>query len=399
MNLRRDTIFDVIIIGGGLSGIMSALTAEKAGISALLIDEPVDKRSATFGGFAPFSGAKFSLFPAGSGLLPLVEGESGLIERYRGLCQFYENIGIGEFAVSDDELVGRTRAAPNSLAFRSYFSVLLTPDRMNCFIDTLVGRLKHTKFIRAKVHRIDLSSDRPQLTIVTESGNYRAVKVIVAAGRYGAKLLGDAGVSETSGKGIDVGIRLSFNSTEPLRCLRALGPDAKILNGRVRTFCLNSPGRIYHYNGLGYAIPGGIVAEPGWRESNVGILLRVANRPDTLAYLEAQSSSAGGLPLCHSGCGNNLQWTEAARHVLGDEAIFRISSFVTAMADSGLIDLPPDYVVHYPLLDWFWPVFAEEGSLRTSEAGVYVAGDVSGHARGLMQAALMGILAIEEAFR
>ena len=69
--------FDVAIIGGGLTGILAAIRLIKEGVKVALIDNPLPLANGKIGGFVRFSGAKFSLPPAGMGLVPV----AGSIER------------------------------------------------------------------------------------------------------------------------------------------------------------------------------------------------------------------------------------------------------------------------------------------------------------------------------
>jgi hypothetical protein len=194
-------------------------------------------------------------------------------------------------------------------------------------------------------------------------------------------------------------VRFSFDSRAPLAGLRELGPDAKFMADGVRTFCLNSPGRIFHYPGLGFNLPGGIVAEADWPESNVGVLCRLDDRQEVLQRIARLAPAAPAPLLTLQGMGSEIDWTEHARSLLGEHVVLHLEAFMRKLTQSGLINLPRRYVVHYPLLDWHWPVFSRPNQLGTDVPGVFAVGDASGHARGLLQAALMGPLAVEEALR
>jgi glycine/D-amino acid oxidase-like deaminating enzyme len=267
---------------------------------------------------------------------------------------------------------------------------------MDDLLRALAGRLLETQILRETVTRLAIDEGDGFRVSLSDGREILGRRLIVAAGRLGAELLERAGIPQTTGKGIDVGIRLGFDSCEPLAGLRQLGPDAKFMAHGVRTFCLNSPGRIFHYPGLGFSLPGGIVGEADGAESNVGILLRLEDRDWVLRRLRALSRPFQRPPLCLTGNGLDLGWTEDARQILGQTVIDQIEAFVKSLSESGLVALPPRYAVHYPLFDWHWPVFSQPGRLATGVPGVFAAGDTSGHARGLLQAALMGALAVEE---
>ncbi|CAD7338262.1 Ferredoxin--NADP reductase [Sphingobium sp. S6] len=389
--------FDIVVVGGGMAGLMAAARAEAGGLSAVLIDGGVPGTPGELGGFAPFSGAKFSLFPAGTGLSAIVGGNECLIDRYRQLCAEFVGLGFPEFSLTDVEIAGHEVAFERDLAYRNYHSVLLSPRRMDDLLKALATRLLETQILRETVTRLAIDEGDGFKVSLSGGREIWGRRLIVAAGRLGAELLEKAGIPQTAGKGIDVGIRLGFDSCRPLAGLRQLGPDAKFMAHGVRTFCLNSPGRIFHYPGLGFSLPGGIVAESDGTESNVGILLRLEDRDRELQRLRSLAQSFQHPPFRLKGNGLDLGWTEDARQILGQTVIDQIEAFVKSLSASGLVALPTRYAVHYPLFDWHWPVFSQPGRLATGIPGVFAAGDTSGHARGLLQAALMGALAVEEA--
>lgn len=389
-------MYDLAIVGGGLAGLMAAARAESLGASVALVDAGVPGTPGELGGFAPFSGAKFSLYPAGTGIAPLLGGDDALIEGYRRTCQEFADLGFPQFRITEQELSGEEAEAGRNLAYRRYHSIVLSPREMDALLVALSDRLQRTKVIRAAVISLDLKSGPPFLVALDRGEPVAGRQIIVAVGRLGAHLLQQAGVPSTKGKGVDVGVRLGFADRAPLAGLRNLGPDAKFMADGVRTFCLNSPGRIFHYPALGCQLPGGIVADLQWPESNVGILCRLPDRDYFLKVLAARVPSGGLSRLQQAGRGAELGWTAQSRELLGEEVVERIDAFVTKLATFGLVDLPQRYDVHYPLLDWHWPVFSLPGRLGTGVPGVLATGDVSGHARGLMQAAVMGTLAAEE---
>ena len=389
-------VYDVVVVGGGLAGLMAAARAEALGAATALIDAGVPGTPGELGGFAPFSGAKFSLFPAGTGISPLVGGDEALIEAYQRTCAQFAELGFPQFRIEGREAVGEQAELGHDLAYRRYHSILLSPGEIVSLLAALSGRLQRTRVLRATAINLSLSGGPPFGVELEHRSVVAGERLIVAAGRLGSSLLERAGVPPTRGKGIDVGVRLGFANRGPLLGLRSKGPDAKFMADGVRTFCLNSPGRIFHYPGLGFQLPGGIVADPGWSESNVGVLCRLPDKAAYLRDLAARASAGDPSGLRLTGSGGDLGWTAASRSLLGEPVVERLTGFIEKLMSSGLVDLPPDYAVHYPLLDWHWPVFSLPGRLGTSVPGVLAAGDASGHARGLLQAAVMGTLAAEE---
>ena len=275
-------------------------------------------------------------------------------------------------------------------------------------IDTLVQRLFSelngvTEVIQARVVEISSAGTdwRVRVCFPDEARSYTDIKanaVFYAAGRLAEDLLIKAGAMPTEGKGLDIGIRLEFIERTALKGLRANGPDAKILSGQCRTFCLNVPGTIYRYPFGEISIPGGVVADSSVRSANVGVLLRVANKQDRLAEILEKSRGLHAEMLRESDLVRHgaIELPNLVSHLFSEKSSFTIQSFCRDMSDTRLIDFNQDYRIHLPLLDWHWHTFAQHNSHRTTLPNVFALGDSAGHARGLLQAALSGWLAAEE---
>jgi hypothetical protein len=119
-----------------------------------------------------------------------------------------------------------------------------------------------------------------------------------------------------------------------------------------------------------------------------------------LIYAQAQERVKRLLPpvapLALIGTGTTFALDDALVDLLPSIVPERIYDFALRLAGAGLLHLPEQFTVHYPLIDWHWPVFGQPGKLQTAVEGLYAIGDLSGHARGLLQAATMGWLAAEE---
>lgn len=393
-------IFDAVIVGGGLAGLVAATRLSPVTSSVALIDEAVPGTPKELGGFARFSGAKFSLFPAGTGLSSLAGGDQQLKELYSELLRFFAKSGITKFAV-EESASGEQREISKGIQFRDYHSIVLTPQEVSVLLNFLEACSSAVSVIRGKVKRVRTPRGGEKLIELADGAQIRAGRLIMAAGRLGGELLTQAGVPVTNGKGVDFGVRVEFATQAPVANLRAHGPDAKILRGAVRTFCLNSPGRIFHYPALGAYIPGGIVADATAVKSNVGILRRL---PDKQAALEdfarrLQRSPPDTDHLVVEATGAAITSHAAVQAMLPLEVAEDLAEFANAIGEAGLIDWPAEFNVHYPLVDWHWPVFSRPGVLETEIEGVYAVGDLSGHARGLLQASACGWLCVDEMVR
>ena len=395
--------YDVTIIGGGLSGLCAALYLGDIGVKTILIDSAIENTQGGLGGFARFSGAKFSLPPAGMGLLPIVgslDQLSAKIEEVLAILQLHDKLQQNskdlEVNLSDEEIVPGVSA-------RRYSSIVLTPSEIKDTIDSLSNRVKAVcEVIEGECLRI-LDTGHGWEVEYMSSGNSERVllssaAVFFAGGRTGSNLLTTAGCKETSGKGLDLGVRVEFPDKENLRKLRELGPDAKILVDACRTFCLNVPGEIYRYSFGSISIPGGVVAEASHKAGNVGLLYRHQNKTAILSSILSKANS-----IMHTG---ELKYLSSegflgaaeqpVAEMFGLDVTNSLRLFGMVLEELGLLDWSQPHYIHIPLLDWHWPTFSMPGTFRSTSSGLYVLGDSSGHARGLLQAAASGYIAAEE---
>ena len=388
-------MFDTVIVGGGLAGILAAKRlSETKRLNIALVDSAIPAAKGVLGGFAKFSGAKFSRLPAGQGL---VEVAGGLDELENLTSEVIEFLGL----CKKEQVLSQDKASEidsGDLTLRSYLSILLQPDEIDQMIAVCTRKLsENVTVIQDQV--VSIERRRGFGITLTSGKELHAAIVLVSVGRSGGGLLSGLGAKEQNGKGFDIGVRLEFDQKEALAGLRNLGPDAKILRGEMRTFCLNYPGEIYYYPFEGFSIPGGIVASPSATAANVGILYRVPDKrsalPEVLGKLNIISSErlANASLTTGADLGDKGDLVEIA---YGRSVREKIVGFLQLLYSERLIDLDVPHRVHFPLLDWHWPVFAVGNTPHTTVNGLYVAGDSAGHARGLLQAAVSGLIAAEE---
>ncbi|ODT84901.1 MAG: hypothetical protein ABS69_01800 [Nitrosomonadales bacterium SCN 54-20] len=385
--------YDTIIIGGGLAGLIAAKKLSEGDARALLIDDGLTPSSGRLGGFAEFSGAKFSFLPAGQGLIPLAGSYDALVHHTDSVVAM---LGLADRL--QDARQDKQVSLGNGFSLRSYESIVLMPNEVRRLLEHLTAQLSTIDIMSTRVVSVQHESDC--WTVVTVNGSsWTSRSVLFAGGRTGGDLLIQAGAEPQQGKGLDVGVRIEFADKRGLNGLRSIGPDAKILLDQVRTFCLNSPGHIFRYPFENYTIPGGIVADDSVLSANVGILYRVLEKERILestkrailvtenaCYADAASSVTTGL-------GDKLQMTRSAWGASVAEAL---QNFCERLGKEGLVDWTIDHRVHWPLLDWHWNVFGQPATAETTQPGLFVAGDTAGHARGLLQAAVSGWLAAME---
>lgn len=294
---------------------------------------------------------------------------------------------------------------PEGVTFRKYKSILLTPKEVRHLLSKLsIVSHESAVILRAKATQLTRVGNSWEVSLESHDKKMptriSANAIFYAAGRLSEGLLIRAGARPQEGKGLDIGFRLEFIDKESVSRLRQLGPDAKILDGSCRTFCLNSPGQIYRYPFRNISIPGGIVADNSEKGANVGILMRVSNKEERLQNILQKASRIHDQLLVEStrlrSKEHGIEIPEVLAEVLGDEETNTLARFVEQLKSTKLIDLKQPHRIHMPLLDWHWHTFADFSSHSTSLPSVYALGDSGGHARGLLQAAVSGWLAAEE---
>ena len=395
--------YDVTIIGGGLSGLCAALALGKVDVKVALIDRPVDSTGSGMGGFARFSGAKFSLPPAGLGLLPLVGSRENLSVLMNNVLDILGLLGRVPERSRDFNANFSDQQIGLGVSTRNYDSIVLTPSEMGDLIARLTEQVNATcRILEGECLRISGANRRwdieYQLVQSPELSSLSSTAVFFAGGRSSSRLIIDVGCKETGGKGLDLGVRVEFPSRQDLKALRDLGPDAKVLADNCRTFCLNVPGHIYRYSFDSIMIPGGVVAEPSHTAGNVGLLYRHPNK--ALVLQEIINKAKSSRDSCSRPFLASTDFLGGAAPVLdqiyGSTVVGALNSFSGVLQELGLVCWTKPHYVHLPLLDWHWPTFCLPGTFRTGVKGIYVLGDSSGHARGLLQAAASGHIAAQE---
>ncbi|WP_421611837.1 FAD-binding protein [Agrobacterium tumefaciens] len=394
--MSEETV-DYIVLGAGLAGINAAHVLAEAGKRVIIIDRSLPQANGALGGFTRFSGAKFSLLPAGQGLVP-VAGSLSKLDRQIDLALSFCDLGSSGVTRSSD--LRGDKPLSNEAAIRTYESIVLTPREIEHLIDTISKKIRKVACV-LDAEIVDLKHTRLGWVVSDRVGPVASGRVLIAAGgRAAGSLLKLSGVSPQEGKGLDVGVRLEFLDRRAVEGLRARGPDAKVLREDTRTFCLNHPGTIFRYPFQDISIPGGIVADEAEPSANFGILSRVKGKAAALnRALESlktfRKSDYERAPVVMG----NPSFSELPmiRSAYGEPVAQRLTAFAEALGTLGLVDWSKEYRIHFPLLDWHWDVFAIGDTHRTNHPDLFVAGDAAGHARGLLQAAVSGRLAALEA--
>ncbi|MGZ5547229.1 MAG: FAD-dependent oxidoreductase [Nitrososphaeraceae archaeon] len=386
---------NIVIIGAGLAGMSAAIRLHQLGYNPILINTcPLDT-TGNIGGFASFSGAKFSLPPAGLGLINITKTEDELKKVINNVLELFD-LSLNEYIESNDSKIDLS-------TLRNYKSLVLMPNEINELINRLLGKLNNLKIkiINGYCNKIEFKSNLTILHLIVNNHIklLNCNTIFFAGGRIGSNILLEAGIEPTNIKGLDVGVRIEFKDPKGLFSLRKHGPDAKIIKGNCRTFCLNSPGLIYRYPYQNITIPGGIVAYKTEQKCNVGILFRSKEKNKLLNRILKISNSVPKeiLEMPHKVNKTMLGSSASLINKLYGPVITKeIQDFGKYLSDTNLIDWSLEHYIHIPLIDWHWSTFSIKNSFKTSNSSIYCVGDSSGHARGLLQAAVSGWLGAEE---
>ena len=388
----------VAIIGGGLAGLLAAIRLQYADCRVALIDQPLPAAAGQLGGFAKFSGAKFSLPPAGMGLVQITENRASLDASINDVLAI---LNLPPHSLQEYKQTENSIAEEFGFRFRGYRSYVLSPKEVSALVQRLSDQLSIAEKIIGHVVNLEQTGNHWRISVQPAHAPNRHLivdRVVYAGGRLGSEIIERTGAIEQTGKGIDIGVRVEFEDKSALSSLRELGPDAKVLMDRCRTFCLNYPGNVYRYEFRGILIPGGVVAHAETQSANVGLLVRMPNKSDVLKRILTNFERLQSTypRLCLSSVGSRGVIDDGILStIFPEDAIDALNTFVEHLGRSRLIDWNTPYTVHFPLIDWHWSTYALPGSLRTSINGLYVAGDISGHARGFLQAAVSGWLCAE----
>ena len=387
--------YDVSIIGGGLAGMVAAVRLAQLNKKCILVDAGLPEAKGKYGGFAKFSGAKFSLPPAGMGLLNVIAHKDRLWDTIVSISNLLDLNFTSAFESLDTDIA--------NIHLRSYKSLILTPSEIDQLIENLTKTLNRLEVpifkgtckavsSQNEIIKIDISSHNKTHSILSNALFY-------AGGRLGEEALQQLNLKPTNYKGLDVGARFEFSLFDGLKGLRKNGPDAKIIKGNCRTFCLNVPGKIFRYPFETISIPGGVVADSDEINSNFGILYRTIEKTQ---LLEKIRSIGKNMPLSDLEAPFNAQGSvfgdaePLARKLYGCQIVDNLIEFGDFLSKKKLVNWNVEHFVHLPLIDWHWNTYSTQTSFKTTQKGVYCIGDSSGHARGLLQAAISGWIAAEE---
>lgn len=433
--------YDVVIVGAGSAGLFAALGLADTELRVLVVDRglaPKERESITYGvgGAGTFSDGKLNLTPKIGGnpaaigcsddeLLRLIEQVDETFTRC-GAPANYSGENTADLAQLNQA------AAQAGIEFIAGRQRHIGTSRIREVIDALYRELidRGIEFrLDARVENISPAERGDGFRIQWGDGEVSARFVIGAAGRSGAYWLRE--VARTLGAGpefgpLDVGVRVEFPA-ELYASVESIMYDAKLrvrtptYDDMVRTFCTNPRGFVVREDYDGFALVNGH-AENDRKSSNTNFaMLAHIELTDPVedstqygrAIAQLATTIGGGRPILQRLKDlkqGRRSTTERIRRVRiqptlkeftpGDvsmalpqrivvdilEAIDRLDRILPGLAADGTL-------IYAPEIKFYDTQYRVQEGMETTMPGFYVVGDASGHSRGIVFAAVTGILA------
>jgi uncharacterized FAD-dependent dehydrogenase len=431
--------YDVAIVGAGSAGLFAALVLSEADLRVLVVDRglaPKERESITYGvgGAGTFSDGKLNLTTK-------IGGDPASISCSEDeLLQLIERV---------DDTFTRCGAPKNYSGEDSAALAKLFQSAAQAGIEFIAGRQRHigTKRIREVIdalyhdlidrgiefrlgRRVEtISSEDSGFCVGLDGDDVTSRFVIAAAGRSGAYWLREVtralGVGPAFGP-LDVGIRVEFPA-EIYEPIESIMYDAKLrvrtptYDDMVRTFCTNPRGFVVREDLDDFALVNGHAEnQRKSKNTNFALLVHVELTDpveDTTQYgraiAELATTIGGGRPILQrlkdlqQGRRSTAERIKRVRidptlrdYTPGDvsmalpqrivvdllESIERLDRILPGLASDGTL-------IYAPEIKFYDTRYAVGQGMETALPGFYVVGDASGHSRGIVFAAVTGILA------
>ena len=433
---------DVLIIGAGPAGLFAARALQDSGIAVTILERgksPEQRESLNYGvgGAGAFSDGKLNLTPDIGGepssfgrtadeIVPYIERVDRIFTEYNGSSEYS--------GLSGDALQTLKQKAGK-------YGVEFLGGRQRHFGTSRVRRIIGRFYAHLQENGIQFALETPVKSLQktgggfiaeTEHESYAAPYVIAAPGRSGAYWLRQearsSGIDFSYGP-IDVGIRVEFPA-EIYDPIESVMYDAKFrlrtrtYDDLVRTFCTNPRGYVISEEYDGFVLVNGHAEDQEKTNcTNFALLSRVELTDpveDTTQYGRSiailANTIGGGKPILQrfKDLRQGRRSTESRIHrasvspTLKDYTTGDISMALPDRVLMNLVEgldqlnqiiegLTGDNTLLYaPEIKFYDTRYEVNRHLETTLPGFYVAGDASGHSRGIVYAAITGMIAAED---
>jgi len=440
-------VYDVAIIGAGPGGIAAARKMLESEKKVLMIEAGTFNKfrrcpvlfngtgcagcggkcqiiSGVGGACSSVSCGILSKYPAGSGLKKLL-GKEKLLELESQVLEWLGESGKNIFNVVEPDVGQQIYRLSNNedITIKTYQSLSVEGERFENLMNNLLTEIIQLGVeIKFKQRVKDIANSGDGFSIVTDEDTYTAKNVIIATGRAGnsemLKLMEGIGV-KIAGVGGYIGVRFEDRASKALVDLREKVLDPKFKRNKTRLFCFCPEGKV-----VAMSVPNCFAGKPidstegcVWEGSPWGnfSVQKEAFFGDTVDYFKWEKSFVDNYMKMSGGflIGQSLKTAinDSAPEVTDSSIQKRYScGSVKKLLGAELVDEMIEFLVDVdnvfdnqiiteechifaPELH-LWPKIVTDSHLR-AQKGIYVIGDVSGVARGIMQAQVMGLRAAE----
>ncbi len=431
--------YDVAVVGAGSAGLFAALELAGSGLSTVLVDKGLAPRARTsntcgVGGAGAYSDGKLNLTPRIGGDPEAIGCSVGeLDDLIAHVDEVFTRYGApAQYSGEDPEALGELRksAAQAGVEFIAGRQRHIGTGRIREVIDAMYRDLvKRGVRFELGVAAETIHYAKDQFTISVGQKAIVADSVLVAPGRVGAYWLREVarslGVGPSFGP-LDVGVRAEFPA-ELYDPIERVMYDAKLrvrtptYDDMVRTFCTNPRGFVVQEDHGEFVLVNGH-AENDRKSGNTNFALLVHIEltdpvEDTTEYGRAiaklSTTIGGGKPIVQRMKDLTQGRRSTADRIRRASVHPTLESFTPGDLSMALPHrVVVDLVEAVDVLDRLIPGLSSEGTLlcapeikfydtryavgpgmETALPGFYVAGDASGHSRGIVFAAVTGVLA------
>jgi uncharacterized FAD-dependent dehydrogenase len=438
---KNKMLYDVILIGGGPAGLFAADRLAGSGLQVLVVDrgeEPSLRKDVNFGigGAGTFSDGKLNLTHRIGGEPESFGRTAAEVDEYiAAIDQTFTELGVeGGYSGTNGDVFQQLLRDAHAAGVEFIFARQrhIGTDRLHQITENFYQRLlkKKIQFLKnIKILTIEIEADIFRLN--TEQETFLAKAVIAAPGRAGAYWLREQarnlGIKTEYGP-IDVGIRVEFPAVIYEEIAKVMY-DAKFrlyshsYDDLVRTFCTNPNGYIVSEKYDEFILVNG---HAKWNSktanTNFALLSRVfLTDPveDTTKYgrdiARLATTIGGGQPIIQRLTdflsGRRSTWDRIAKSAIlptlpaatpGDIAMAFPHRIVTNLIEGIQVLNQIIYglesnntLLYAPEIKFYDTKYQVTPNMETSIRNLFVAGDASGHSRGIVYSAVTGLFAAD----